>query len=253
MDGAHPTSPGTQSLHAGLSPNSSCPYRCNPRVPFTSATPLLRLRGSLPVLPRNHDARAARPRLWRVLGQLARDRDKELVHVGRRLRARLHEEDAVVARIRLRLLRLHLALGRQVRLVARKRNHDVWVALPLQLLHPLLPALERVPVCDVVHDDCCSSAPVVHGRERVVPLLAGRVPNLKLDGRVVERDRLRQKRSADGGLLVLEELPAHKAQHKRALPDCAVAEQHELELEDATAGRRGGRCHCRGGTRSCGC
>ena len=140
---------------------------------------------------------------------------------------------------RLGLLGLDLPLRVEVRLVAGERDHDVRVALPLQLLHPLLRALERVPVRDVVHHDGGGGAAVVHRRERVVPLLPRRVPDLELDGGVVERDRLRQERRADRGLLVLEELPAHEAQHERRLADRAVAEQHQLELEDA-AGRRHG-------------
>lgn len=52
------------------------------------------------------------------------------------------------ARARARLeaahLRLDLALGAQVGLVARQRDHNVGVPLPLQLLHPLLRALERI-------------------------------------------------------------------------------------------------------------
>ena len=41
-------------------------------------------------------------------------------------------------------LRLDLPLRAQVGLVARQRDHNVGVPLPLQLLHPLLRALERV-------------------------------------------------------------------------------------------------------------
>jgi hypothetical protein len=38
----------------------------------------------------------------------------------------------------------HLALRAQVRLVAGQRNYNVGITLPLQLLNPLLRALERV-------------------------------------------------------------------------------------------------------------
>ena len=124
---------------------------------------------------------------WR---QRRTNSNEQLVDVGGRLGTRLHEEDAVVASIRLRLLRwrpevapavsettqtergightpsrpaaaimqgagrhsrgrpthlwLHFALRVQIRLVACKRDDDVRVALSLQLLHPLLGALERV-------------------------------------------------------------------------------------------------------------
>jgi hypothetical protein len=42
---------------------------------------------------------------------------------------------------------------------------------------------------------------VVHRRQRVVALLPGRVPDLELDCRVVQTDRLRQERGADCRLL----------------------------------------------------
>ena len=53
-------------------------------------------------------------------------------------------KNAIVRRVRLGLLRLHLTLRVQVRFVACQGDDDVGVALPLQLLHPLLRALECV-------------------------------------------------------------------------------------------------------------
>ena len=47
-----------------------------------------------------------------------------------------------------------------------------------------------------------SHAPVVHGRERPVPLLARRVPDLELDRRILQYHRLRQERRADRRLLL---------------------------------------------------
>mmetsp|Transcript_25172 Transcript_25172/g.81414 ORF Transcript_25172/g.81414 Transcript_25172/m.81414 type:complete len:265 (-) Transcript_25172:9-803(-) len=182
-----------------------------------------------------------------VLWELARYRDEQLVHVGGRLRTRLHEEDAVVACIRLGLLWLHLALRAQVRLVAGQRNHNVRVTLPLQLLNPLLRALKRVPICDVVHDYRSSSTPVIHRRQRMIALLPCSIPDLKLDRRVVEGHRLRQECRTDGRLLILKELPAHETQHQGTLPNRRIAQQHELELEHATScrSRHGSRERCR--------
>ena len=97
------------------------------------------------------------------------------------------------------------------------------------------------PVSDVVHDNRSCGAAVVHGRETMVALLAGRVPDLELDCRLIERNRLREERSADGRLLVLKELSPHKAQHERRLADCAVTEKHQLVLEHPALCRR--RCH----------
>ena len=93
---------------------------------------------------RDGDPTGPAPRLRRVLRQLSRDRHEELVDVCGRLRARLHKKNAIVRRVRLGLLRLHLTLRVQVRFVACQGDDDVGVALPLQLLHPLLRALECV-------------------------------------------------------------------------------------------------------------
>jgi hypothetical protein len=54
-------------------------------------------------------------------------------------------------------------------------------------------------LCDVVDHDGAVCVPVVHGREGLVPLLACRVPYLKLDGSgFVESDGLGEEGGADG-------------------------------------------------------
>ena len=72
----------------------------------------------------------------------------------------------------------------------------------------------------------CPLASVIHGREAVVPLLPGGVPNLKLDDGVGDGDGLREEGCADGALLEVEELPLHEAQHQRRLAGAHVAQQH---------------------------
>ena len=62
-----------------------------------------------------------------------------------------------------------------------------------------------------------SSLPVVHRGQAVVSLLPCGVPDLELDRRVVQADRLGQECSADGGLLELVELPLDKPQHETRL------------------------------------
>ena len=60
---------------------------------------------------------------------------------------------------------------------------------------------------DVVDDDGAVGIAVIHGRERLVALLACCVPNLELDCRVlVERDGLCEEGSADGRFSVRVEL-----------------------------------------------
>lgn len=72
--------------------------------------------------------------------QLASDGGEELLDVLGRLGRRLEEEQAGLARVGLGVGRLHCPLvrvvGHQVQLVARQRDDDVLVCLPLQLLDP---------------------------------------------------------------------------------------------------------------------
>lgn len=52
---------------------------------------------------------------------------------------------------------------------------------------------------NVVYDDGTVGVSVVHGRQRLVSLLASRVPNLKLDRRVlIERDGLGEESRSNG-------------------------------------------------------
>ena len=52
------------------------------------------------------------------------------------------------------------------------------------------------------------------------------VPDLELDDAVRQLNGLREEGGADGGLLVLEELLLHEAQHQRTLAHGAVTQQH---------------------------
>jgi hypothetical protein len=88
------------------------------------------------------------------------------------------------------------------------------------------------PVCDVVNDDRSSGPTVVHRGQRVVALLASSIPDLELYRCVIQCNSLRQKCSANCGLLVLEELPPHEPEDKTRFSDGTVAQEHELELED---------------------
>jgi hypothetical protein len=85
-------------------------------------------------------------------------------------------------------------------------------------------------VGDVVDDDGRLRSPVVHWGQRVVPLLAGGVPNLELDGGLVQANGLGEEGGPDGGLLVLVELALDEPEHQRRLAHRRLAEQHQLQL-----------------------
>ena len=108
--------------------------------------------------------------------------------------------------------------------------------MPLEFPNPCLGPGEGVSVGDVVDDDGSLGASVVHRCQRVVALLAGRVPDLELDCRVVQTNGLRQEGRADRRLLELVELAFDEPQHQRRLADRRLAQKNQLEL-----GQAGGR------------
>jgi hypothetical protein len=78
--------------------------------------------------------------------------------------------------------------------------------------------LSTYSLCNVVDYDSTVGISVVHGRERLIALLTSRVPDLKLDRRVlVEGNGLGEEGGADGGFSVVVELVLDKAQHERRL------------------------------------
>lgn len=133
------------------------------------------------------------------LGELLGNSQENIVDVHCRFCRRLHEKKAIFFRIRLRLLELDGALGGQVGLVAGQGDDDAGAGLPLELLDPGLGPAKGVLVGYVVDHNGRLGAPVVHGCQAVVALLARRVPDLKLDRRVVQAHSLRQEGGSDGG------------------------------------------------------
>ena len=72
--------------------------------------------------------------------------------------------------------------------------------LSLEFFHPLFRSLEGVGVGNIVDYDGGLGAPVVHGGQAVVPLLARGVPDLELHCRVVQAHGLGQKCCSNGRL-----------------------------------------------------
>mmetsp|Transcript_39499 Transcript_39499/g.66322 ORF Transcript_39499/g.66322 Transcript_39499/m.66322 type:complete len:226 (-) Transcript_39499:310-987(-) len=162
--------------------------------------------------------------------EFASDLVEQLVHIHRRLGGGFHKEEAVLVRVSLRLLGGHLPLFLLVSLVARQRHHQARVALPLQLPHPALRAVEGLHRGQVVHYDGRRCASVVHGCKRVIPFLASSIPDFELDSGVVDGHSLCKEGSADGGFLVLEELPLDEAQHQAGLAGAHIAKKNQFSL-----------------------
>lgn len=85
-------------------------------------------------------------------------------------------------------------------LVAHEHDDNVAVRMVPQLLQPPGHVLEREALADVVDEERADSAAVVGRGNGAVPFLARSVPNLRLDGLVVDLDRPRSELDADGRL-----------------------------------------------------
>lgn len=104
-------------------------------------------------------------------------------------------------------------------------NNNIRIPPSLQFLHPTLRARERIRIRYIVHDDRRGRAPVIHGRQRPIALLAGRIPNFELHRGIVEGDRLGKERRADGRFLEFEELVAHESHDEAGFANGRVAQQ----------------------------
>ena len=99
------------------------------------------------------------------------------------------------------LLLLDLAFVPQVSLVAHQEYDDVAVGKLLQGLQPLRHVLEAIHVRYVVDEEGTYSTSIICRSDRSISLLAGSVPNLRLDGLpIVCADFLGGELDADSGL-----------------------------------------------------
>mmetsp|Transcript_20605 Transcript_20605/g.53255 ORF Transcript_20605/g.53255 Transcript_20605/m.53255 type:complete len:308 (+) Transcript_20605:259-1182(+) len=152
-----------------------------------------------------------------------------VLHIRRVLRAGLKERDTHGVRELVGCLRLHLALARQVALVADEQLVDVLRCIPVNLVQPGLDVLERLRVGDVIHDDDAVRAAVIAARDRAEALLPRRIPDLQLDGLAIELNRANFEVHADRADVRLRVRVVSEAQQQARLAHATVANQHQLE------------------------
>jgi len=152
---------------------------------------------------------------------LPRSAYEGLLHVGRRLSAGLHEDEAVLPRERLALLPLHLPPPLQVTLVANKHDDHVGVGVLAGVLQPLRQVLEGVPSSDVVHQQRPGGPAVVGPRDGPKRLLTRRVPDLELDLLGVDGDHAGPELHSNGEVVHgLEALVGELQQKARLAHAC---------------------------------
>lgn len=127
----------------------------------------------------------------------------------------------------LRLLSWHCPQMPQIALVSDQHDDDVRVGMVAQLLQPPGHVLVRLVLADVVDKERADCATVVCGRDGAVPLLAGRVPDLGLDGLRVDLDGAGGELDADCRLGVEVEFVAGEAAQQVGFTDTRVSDEDD--------------------------
>lgn len=113
----------------------------------------------------------------------------------------------------------HCAQVSQIALVSDQHDDDVGVSVVPQLLQPSRDVLVGLVLADVVDEEGTDSATVVGRRDGAISLLAGRIPDLRLDGLGVDLDRSRGELDTDCRLGVQVELISGESTEKVGLSD----------------------------------
>lgn len=90
------------------------------------------------------------------------------------------------------------ALGLEIGLVAHQQLVHGFVGIPVDFLKPLFDVVEGVLVGDVVNDNDAVSAAIIGRGNGAETLLAGGIPNLKLDRLAFEFDGADFLKKIDG-------------------------------------------------------
>mmetsp|Transcript_71325 Transcript_71325/g.204651 ORF Transcript_71325/g.204651 Transcript_71325/m.204651 type:complete len:274 (+) Transcript_71325:128-949(+) len=161
----------------------------------------------------------------------------------------LHKQQPLTFSKSLRSLEGYLPLIHHVRLVGSDSYDDVGVrASRHHLLHPSLRSLERHLVGLVIDHDGGRGPPIVHGRQAAEPLLAGGVPDVKLDLSAAALNCLGAEGATDGRLDALRKLVLQEALEDAGLANGCVTKEDDLEAffrrrhrNSCGSGRRRGR------------
>lgn len=100
-----------------------------------------------------------------------------------------------------------------------------------QLLQPPRHVLVGLMLGDVVDKQGADGAAIVGGGDGAVALLAGRVPDLGLDGLAVDLNAAGRELDADGRLAVEVEFVAGESREEVGFADAGISDQDNLEEE----------------------
>jgi hypothetical protein len=144
-------------------------------------------------LLRLHDGECLALGLDRVLGELLGNLHEQRLHVVGILGGRFQVQNTIFLRIRGRFLKFHLSTLFQISLVTRQRNDNVRVAPALQLLDPTFGTGKGIWIGNIINNNGGRGTSIIHGRQRSITLLAGRVP-AKKDRKKIIAQRTNEKK-----------------------------------------------------------
>ena len=113
----------------------------------------------------------------------------------------------------------------QIALVTNKHDDNIAVRMVPQLFQPPCNILVGLVLANVVDEQGADSAAVVGGGDRSVALLAGGIPDLRLDGFGIDLDGAGGELDADSRLGVEVELVASETTEQVGLADARVTDQ----------------------------
>ena len=123
----------------------------------------------------------------------------------------------------------------QIALVSHQHDNDVCVGMVAELFQPARDILVCLVLGDVVDEECADGTTVVGTGDCAVALLAGGIPDLGLDGLVVDLDAAGGELDADGGLAVEVEFVSGETREKVGFTNTGVSNEDHLEEELRTA------------------
>jgi len=115
----------------------------------------------------------------------------------------------------------------QIALVPHQHDNNVGIGMVAELFQPPRHVLVRLVLANVVDKQGPDGAAVVCGGDSAVSLLAGRVPDLRLDGLCVNLDGSCGELNTDGRLGVEVELVARESAQEVRLSDAGISDEHD--------------------------
>lgn len=151
--------------------------------------------------------------------------------IARIQRRSLNEAQSVLAGELLGLLSGHSPQVPQIALVSNQHDDDVRVGMVAKLFQPARDVLVGLVLGDVVDEEGADRAAVVSAGDSTVALLAGGIPDLGLDGLVVDLDAAGGELDANGGLAVEVEFVAGETREQVGFTNTGVSNKDHLEEE----------------------